>query len=231
MLNDLAVSITPELGFAHDLRNLLQTATAAIRIIERGTADRGRQVDDAIAGARSSIERAAELARSAFERGFEARDKGVATDVGECLAEAAAILKYARLSSIRIEVAVDPDVGAVASDYSALQNAILNLALNAIDAVAEDGAIALRARLADKPGLVEIAVTDDGVGMTAETVARAFDPYFTTKCEGLGGIGLATVEKFVAGVRGTIAIDSEFGAGTTVRMLLPATPDISGDRR
>jgi signal transduction histidine kinase len=70
--------------------------------------------------------------------------------------------------------------------------------------------------------MVEIRVTDEGVGMTRSTIARAFAPFFTTKSEGLGGVGLPMVDRFVRGAGGEILIDSEPGVGTTIALRLPA---------
>ena len=222
MLDRLVPTVPAELGLAHDLRNLLQTATAALSIIDRGTNGRSQHVEDAIAGARTSIEQASALAIRTFEQCLKARDADGTADVRKALLEAAQILRFARPSAVTLDVQIDEGTGSARCDPLALQNAILNLAFNAFDAVAAEGRVSLQAQPGQERSTVEIRVTDNGVGMSPETVERAFDPFFTTKCEGLGGVGLATVDDFVSRSGGEIAIESELGTGTSIRLLLPA---------
>jgi CheY-like chemotaxis protein len=119
-------------------------------------------------------------------------------------------------------------------DAHQLENAILNVAINARDAMTEGGRLTIetanthldeayaRANEVDAGQFVMIAISDMGAGMTSETIARAFDPFFTTKPAGTGtGLGLSQVFGFVKQSRGHIKIYSEVGAGTTVKIYLP----------
>jgi signal transduction histidine kinase len=102
---------------------------------------------------------------------------------------------------------------------------MLNLVFNARDAMMGTGIITITARPTWRGPVksgVEISVSDDGIGMSPTTIACVFDPYFTTKTDGLGGIGLPMVEGFVRDAGGIIAIKSDPGAGTTVTLSLPA---------
>jgi signal transduction histidine kinase len=105
-----------------------------------------------------------------------------------------------------------------------LQNAILNLVFNARDAMPDGGLISISAAavVQGSAALVEIRIEDSGIGMTRETMVRAFDPFFTTKGKGLGGVGLPMVKQFAEEHRGTVNVESTFGAGTTVVLRLPA---------
>jgi AhpD family alkylhydroperoxidase len=228
MLDVVSAPVSLETSVAHDLRNLLQTASAAIRIIERGTSGRSPHVEDALIGARASIEKASDLARRTFERGVRNQVSAPAVDVSNCLKNVASILKYAIPPSIDLAIESDRGLRLATCDELGLQSALLNLAFNAVEAAVGEGRVTLRARAGDDPSMIAISVEDDGIGMTEATMARAFDPFFTTKCEGLGGVGLATVEQFVTSAGGRIAIESELGSGTTIVMLLPAAPALNG---
>jgi CheY-like chemotaxis protein len=129
--------------------------------------------------------------------------------------------------SVRVDVQIDEDARYAISDSNQLELAILNLAVNARDAMPEGGSLTVQAkpvRDAER-GLphVELAVADTGSGMTDEVRARAIEPFYTTKPTGQGtGLGLSQVYAVVRESGGTLAIDSEPGSGTTVRMILPA---------
>ena len=145
---------------------------------------------------------------------------------------------------IIIETRLPVGVGCVRADPVELDNAILNLAVNARDAMPEGGTLILEtANVDDCPwhnawggdGMphVLIAVRDSGTGMDRETMAKAFDPFFTTKGIGRGtGLGLSQVHGFVQQSGGQVLIDSLPGAGTTVRIYLPRLPnDAEEDER
>jgi signal transduction histidine kinase len=131
-------------------------------------------------------------------------------------------------SRIAVETALSPDVGPVVVDRNQMDSAILNLAVNAQQAMPNGGTIRLVTRnVADgdgpRPGrFVAIEVEDNGSGMAPEVGARAFEPFFTTKAVGEGtGLGLSQVYGFVQQSNGHVEIDSELGKGTVVRIYLP----------
>jgi signal transduction histidine kinase len=155
----------------------------------------------------------------AYERAAEP------VNIARCLADVATLLHGQLSHGMRLDMRVDHDLPAVTCNPFALQNSILNLVSNARDAMPNGGMIAVRAGtiLRGNRDFVELRVIDNGVGMTPDTIARAFDPFFTTKCEGLGGIGLQMVERFVEDTGGQVFIESQYGAGTTVTLQLPAS--------
>lgn len=210
-------------GVAHDLRNLLQTATSAINIIERANDATTPRLRHAIDGARASIGHASELVARSLG---DARPVGrSATSAQECLGEIAAVVGGAFDPAIEVDFVLDADLPDIACDKVQLQTALLNLIMNARDAIPHSGRISVRARAiggGDAGGMVEISVADNGVGMSAQTIERAFELYFTTKAEGLGGIGLPMVEQFAASAGGSIAIASEPGTGTVANLRLPS---------
>lgn len=215
-------------GLAHDLGNLLQAATSAINIIEREAGARTAHLRRAIDGARLSIGHASELVRRAIEGRLKGPDQEAGTDVEQCLGEIACVLASPSDQRVAIDYVIEEELPPVACDRVSFHNALLNLVLNARDAVKGNGRIAVQARKLAGDAGVEVSVADNGIGMSAATIERAFEPFFTTKCEGLGGIGLPMVERFVAAAGGTVAIDSEPGTGTIVRMRLPAAPSLEG---
>ncbi len=126
-------------------------------------------------------------------------------------------------------LSVAPGTPAVLADLGQLRSALLNLAINARDAMPGGGALTITAAPAPTPGLVAFAVADEGEGMPPEVAARAFEPFFTTKAAGKGtGLGLSQVYGFVTQSQGTIAIESAPGAGTVVRFTLPAAAAARG---
>ena len=129
----------------------------------------------------------------------------------------------ARNAGIEIRRRVEPDLPPVMADPNQLTQVLVNLVVNAIQAMPEGGSLLIEAS-ADA-GQVLLAVEDRGVGMAPETVERIFEPFFTTKEVGEGtGLGLSVVHGIVAGHGGTIAVRSEPGAGTRFEVRLPAAP-------
>jgi signal transduction histidine kinase len=120
---------------------------------------------------------------------------------------------------VALEVDVAPDL-AVRADPDQLQQVLLNLALNAIDACANGGHVTLRAKPDGKLGVFE--VIDDGAGIPRELLTKVFDPFFTTKKRGQGtGLGLWVVAQLVRAHAGEIELDSTVGAGTKVKVVWP----------
>lgn len=121
-------------------------------------------------------------------------------------------------SDARIEVLSAPSVPAIEADGEALKQALLNLIINAIQAIPDGGTVTIAVRADDTH--VSITVTDDGIGVEAEDISKVFDPFFSTKPSGTG-LGLAMVHRIVEAHRGTITFDSRPGAGTRVEIRLP----------
>ncbi len=133
---------------------------------------------------------------------------------------------------IDLVTALDPDLGHVRADPGQIQQVILNLAVNARDAMPQGGTLLITTTAKQPPSgsgsapSLELAVHDTGIGMDPETQARIFDPFFTTKATGVGtGLGLSTVYGVVQQSGGTIQVESARGSGTTFRILLPRVTD------
>jgi CheY-like chemotaxis protein len=139
--------------------------------------------------------------------------------------------------SLHVDIQIDNDARFVVSDANQLELALLNLAVNARDAMPNGGSLTITARRTTNTGgrlptgeYVDLSVTDTGSGMTEETRARAIDPFFTTKPVGQGtGLGLSQVYGVVRESRGALNLESEPGRGTTVTLTLPAAapPDVA----
>ncbi|MBZ9799582.1 sensor histidine kinase [Mesorhizobium sp. ES1-4] len=209
-------------GIVHDLGNLIQVASSALNHLARDpSVSAAPALGHVISGARTALERAGALVRQTIS---SARESEYA-NVGACLAEIETLIRSAWDPKIRLEVRVTPDLPSVRCNRLGLQNAILNLVFNARDASPNGGLISIETAVVfdgSSAAQVDITTADDGLGMTAETIAFAFDPFFTTKAQGLGGVGLPMVKRFAEESGGSIDIQSAPGAGTTVTLRLPA---------
>ncbi|ESY07262.1 ATP-binding protein [Mesorhizobium sp. M0924] len=210
-------------GVVHDLGNLIQVASSALNHLGRdpniATAPGAGMV---IAGAKTALEKAGCLVRQTIRTAREIEEVVSHANVGICLADVEALVRSAWDENLRVEVCIDPDLPLVRCDRAGLQNAVLNLLLNARDAMPDGGLISVHAMVSGNPREVNVRVEDRGIGMTSETMVRAFDLFFTTKGEGLGGVGLPMVKRFVEDSGGSIDLASILGSGTVVTLKLPA---------
>jgi signal transduction histidine kinase len=222
-------------GIAHDFNNLLATIQGNAELISlEGKADPSLVAPIAAATARGS-----ELVRRLLSVARKQPLQPEAVDVGRLVAGMASLLQGTVGPAIMIETHVEPTIWRAMADPGQLQSAILNLVLNARDAMPRGGRLVIDCRnaragtndalghLGTRPGeFVQVAVRDKGRGMTAKVRERALEPFFTTKKFGDGsGLGLAMVFGFVRQSDGHVAIESEPGAGTVVRLFLPRAPD------
>jgi signal transduction histidine kinase len=217
-------------GVAHDFNNLLTAVLGNLELIKKRIPDTpllNRLVDGAIAGA----ERGATLTKRmlAFARRQELKP---ATVKLSALVEGMEdMLRRSLGSTINIEVAVSADLPPVLVDANQFELALLNLALNARDAMPDGGRLTIAAHREEGAALaaglssgeyVCVLVADSGLGMDEQTVKRATEPFFTTKGVGKGtGLGLPMVHGLVAQSGGAIQIASEVGVGTSIRLWLP----------
>ncbi len=152
------------------------------------------------------------------------------TNANDLVAGMADVLRYTLGRNIAVETVLAPDLWPVLVDPNQLENAILNLAVNARDAMPEGGSLIIETANSSADGEmpgphVAIAVTDTGKGMTPDVQRRAFEPFFTTKAEGMGtGLGLAQVHAFIRHSGGFVRIDSAPGKGTAITLHLPRAP-------
>ncbi|MEO8715949.1 MAG: ATP-binding protein [Acetobacteraceae bacterium] len=219
-------------GIAHDFNNLLTVITAGLQLLSRSTDEERRQrltrrIEEA-------AWRGADLTRRllAFARRQPLNPEPL--DAGPHIEGLRELLRHGLRDDIRILTNIPADLWPVEADLAALELAVLNLAVNARDAMPNGGTLMLGARNipSDSPAraqldlaardYVELFVTDTGTGMTPEVMARVFEPFFTTKPQGQGtGLGLAQVYGFARQSGGTARAESPPGQGATVSLLLP----------
>jgi PAS domain S-box-containing protein len=223
-------------GIAHDFNNLLQGITGSLSVIQKRIAQgRVGELDRFIAGAMTSASRAAALTHRllAFSRRQPLDPRAVrANPLVQSMED---LLRRTLGERIDLQLALGRELWPTMCDPNQLESAILNLVINARDAMPDGGRLSIETRCADldaaaagalrdgKPGsYVVIGVTDTGSGMSADTIDRAFEPFFTTKPIGQGtGLGLSMIYGFVRQSGGFVTIDSGLGIGTKVEIYLP----------
>jgi len=221
-------------GVAHDFNNLLQVVRGNLEILQRSLPEDSQRLRRATENALKGTERAAVLTQRllAFSRRQPLAPKPV--DLNRLVSNMSELLHRTLGETIAIDTDLAADLWATEADPHQLENAILNLAVNARDAMPGGGALkiqtanaAVDGASAEDRGLVRgeyvvVCVSDTGTGMDAETVAKVFEPFFTTKDVGKGtGLGLSMVYGFVKQSGGHVWIDSAPGEGTTVKIFLP----------
>jgi PAS domain S-box-containing protein len=222
-------------GIAHDFNNLLTGIVGSLDLLQTRL-DQGRTDNVAryIDAAMTSANRAAALTHRllAFARRQPLVPKSV--DANRLVVSLEDLLRRTIGETIDLEIVASNDLWGTLCDPNQLESALLNLAINARDAMPDGGRLAIATAnvrfdsvTADTPALspgdyVSISVTDTGVGMSAEVAARAFDPFFTTKPIGQGtGLGLSMIYGFARQSNGHVTIDSKLGRGTSVKLYLP----------
>ena len=223
-------------GIAHDFNNLLQGITGGLDLVKKRVMQgRFNELDRFISGAMTSASRASALTHRllAFSRRQPLAPK--ALDVNPLLGSMEELLRRTLGERIVFELVIAGGLWLTKCDPNQLENAVLNLAINARDAMPDGGTLTIetanahldRAYAANHQDIeagqyVCISVTDSGSGMSPATIAKAFEPFFTTKPLGRGtGLGLSMIYGFAKQSGGHAKIYSELGKGTTVRMYLP----------
>ena len=227
-------------GIAHDFNNLLAGIVGSLEMMRNRVAQgRVTELDRYLGAAMTSANRAAALTHRllAFSRRQTLDPKP--TDVNRLVTSMEELIRRTVGPAIHVETVMSGGLWTTHCDANQLENALLNLSINARDAMPDGGRLtieAVNARLDDAyakrhhdvtPGqYVAISVTDSGTGMPPEVVARAFDPFFTTKPLGQGtGLGLSMVYGFAKQSNGYVRIYSEMEQGTTVRLYLPRSSE------
>jgi PAS domain S-box-containing protein len=223
-------------GLAHDFNNMLTGILGGIDMVRRRIAQgRVADVDRFLDAAMQSGQRAAALTHRllAFSRRQTLDNRPL--DVGVLTVSMEDLLTRTLGEQVSLRIDAQPDLWPAVADDNQLESAILNLAINARDAMPDGGELTIAARnvylsdveLADSDhaaagDYVEISVTDTGTGMPAEVLEKVFDPFYTTKPLGQGtGLGLSMIYGFIQQSHGHVVIDSEVGRGTTIRLFLP----------
>ena len=209
-------------GVAHDFNNLLMIIMGNTEtLLDRATDARERRLLELMF---SAAERGRELTGRLLTFARRIPLKPVPLDINEQVARSAELLRRTFRANIRIETDLRAPETSVECDPAQLELVLLNLAVNARDAMKEGGVLTLATRLAEEGGAehVVLTITDTGAGMDRETLRRCLEPFFTTKPVGQGvGLGLSMAFGFMAQTGGRLAIASEPGQGTKVSLIFP----------
>jgi two-component system cell cycle sensor histidine kinase/response regulator CckA len=222
-------------GVAHDFNNLLTAIVSYCDLAAGAIADDAdARVAGSVRGIRAAADRAADLTRQLLAFSRRQVLELAAIDMNEIVADHAPMLRRLIGDDLDIRLELAPDASAVTMDAGQLVQVLVNLAVNARDAMPEGGTLTIETenvvldRAPTTTGTISgphvlLAVSDTGFGMDAATVARIFEPFFTTKEPGKGtGLGLATVLGIVEQSGGRVAVYSEPDVGTTVKVYLPS---------
>jgi PAS domain S-box-containing protein len=223
-------------GVAHDFNNLLTAITGCTTLLLDSLGPNDPRIEEVQEISRAA-QRAADLTRQLLAFGRRQLLQPVVLDLNDTVRDAGKLLRRLLGENIRIETGLAPDLGRVRADRGQLEQVLLNLAVNARDAMPHGGTLLIQTRnvapedpdLRIRPepgaaGYVLLRVSDSGVGIDEATRGRIFEPFFTTKEVGKGtGLGLSTVYGIVKQSGGEIWVDSEVGRGTTFTICLPRT--------
>ncbi|HJV21505.1 MAG TPA: ATP-binding protein [Holophagaceae bacterium] len=208
-------------GVAHDMNNVLG-AIMGLASIHAAGQPAGSPVQLAFETILKAADRGGKMVKSllGFARHTPAELHRV--DLNELLTEQVRLLERTTLSRVILSLDLEPRLHPIQGDAAALSHAVMNLCVNAVDAMPEGGTLRLRTRNLEGDG-VELQVGDTGSGMSREVLDRALDPFFTTKAQGKGtGLGLSMVHAAVKAHGGEMELHSEPGQGTTVGLRFPA---------
>ncbi len=228
-------------GIAHDFNNMLAIVIGSLDMASRRIGDTTGKLERSIATAREGAERAAALTGRLLAFSRQQPLAPIPIDANRLVAGMSELLRRTLGEQIAVETVLAGGLWPTFADPGQLENALLNLAVNARDAIIGDGGDGDGGRLTIetanahldeayaasrgevRPGqYIMIGVSDTGSGMSPEVIAKAFDPFFTTKAVGRGtGLGLSQVFGFAKQSGGHVAIYSEVGEGTTVKLYLP----------
>jgi len=209
-------------GLAHDMNNVLG-AILGLSSTHLDSQPEGTRLHDAFETITKACLRGRNMVKSLLD--FARKDMaGVrSVSLNSLLEEEARLLERTIPANIAIRLELDPDLGTLLGDPDALSLMLMNLCVNAIDAMPEGGRLTLRTQsLPD--GRLLLAVGDTGVGMAPETLEHAFEPFFTTKPQGKGtGLGLSLAYSTVKAHHGELSVESRLGMGTTLEMRFQAS--------
>jgi signal transduction histidine kinase len=208
-------------GLAHELRNPLGTVKASAEMLAKNLPDEnavGRELAGFIT---SEVDRANSLVTRFLDFARPLKLRPEVNDLTEALDRAVAQLERGNIHQVSVYKNYSPDIRPFAFDVELIERVVYNLLLNAVQASPPESAITLKTRPVDHHA--EIAVIDRGAGIEPQHRENIFNPFFTTKRDGVG-LGLAIVAKIVDEHGGKITVESEPGAGSVFRVLLPVEP-------
>lgn len=213
------------LGVVQDLGNLVQIAISALNIISRNPElSTGLPLEPFVASAGAALRRASVLVHQTLRLDHDGHTTSEPVDICACLMEIEALVRTTWKRGIALELYASQALPVITCNRAELQSALMNLLLNARDAMPSGGVISLIATAICGDGAapeIELRVSDNGLGMTEDVLRCARDPFFTTKVSGLGGLGLPMVNRFAQEAGGYFELESEPGRGTVATLRLP----------
>ena len=221
-------------GIAHDFNNLLtvMSSCSELLLLDLPAEDR-RRVD--VEEIRRAAQRAAGLTRQLLAFSRKQILQPTMLDLNAIVTEMERMLRRVLAEDVAMDAELDPELGFVRADHGQVEQVLMNLVVNARDAMPRGGRILLRTRnVAQNEGdpLVALEVIDEGVGIESDAMPHIFEPFYTTKEQGKGtGLGLSTVYGIVKQSGGEVEVDTTLGSGTTFRILFPRYRDADTARR
>jgi PAS domain S-box-containing protein len=209
-------------GVAHDMNNVLG-AILALTTTHLASLPRDTPVYASLETIRDAAARGGDMVKRLLAFSRQTPSERQELDLNALLLEEVRLLERTTLAKVHLEMDFDPELHPVLGDGSALAHAVMNLCVNAVDAMGDGGTLAFRTR---NLGLdqVQVTVADNGCGMSGEVLSRSMEPFFTTKAVGKGtGLGLSLVFATVKAHGGQLDLESQPGRGTRVTLTLPAT--------
>lgn len=221
-------------GVAHDFNNMLTVITASAAMLRSNVTGEEREDVEAIA---TAAIRASALTRQLLLFSRKQVVNLISVNLNDVVAEMSPMLRRLVREDIQFKAVLRDELHSVKADPTQLQQAVMNLVVNASDAMPDGGVLTIetcnvvldaeyaKQHSAIVPGsYVQLTISDTGIGMDASTQAKIFEPFFTTKVAGVGtGLGLATTYAVVSGLNGHIGVYSEVGLGTAIKIYLPRT--------
>jgi hypothetical protein len=222
-------------GIAHDFNNLLAVITMRAEFAAEAAKGNPALAED-IANIRQAAEQAAVLTHKLLVFGRKDSANPEVVDLGRVVGETEPLITGSIGEAVKLEIKAAPGLWPVMADPRQVEQAVLNLAINARDAMPDGGRLTIEIANFEPlppaesepppPKQVVLKVADTGSGMSKEVAAKAFEPFFTTKPKGRGtGLGLASVYGIVTQLGGTVEIESEPGVGTAISLFFPASED------
>ena len=209
-------------GIAHDFNNIISVVLGQAALAQRQLESSDPLFSDLAKIIRAG-ERAASLTHKLLTFGRSSVAQNDVLDLNLVVDETAKMIERVIGEDVELSLRLGRDAGSVLADRSQLEQVLMNLAVNARDAMPEGGRFDVSTHRSGESS-VELIVSDNGIGMDEDTRSRAFEPFFSTKADRGTGLGLSTVYGIVSGAGGTITLDTLPGAGCTVRVTLPRLP-------
>ncbi|MCL5035720.1 MAG: ATP-binding protein [Chloroflexi bacterium] len=209
-------------GVAHELNNPLAGALIYIRLLLKKLGNAGKDIEredfsSYLSRIEKEIGRCSKIIKNLLDFARQNPPNFVMVNINEVIENSITLLKHqAELSNVEIILDLQENLGAVRADSDQIEQVLINMMLNAIQAMSEGGALTLKTRNVPGDKYIEINVGDTGYGISKENLSRLFTPFFTTKTRERGvGLGLAVVHGIIQKHRGNIEVKSEEGKGTT----------------